>query len=256
MKLNDKIIYPNNGIFNQMALTNKLTWLNEYAIDLDYEYLYNHSGDKTLTKLGEQVELSKLAEIILHKYSDAWNRIYVAFIETQYKPIENYSMEEVETPNLIDSVTSNKTHTGTVASTMKNNTLATVTGESKTSTDLVSDGNGEQGIFGFNSVDGTSAPANSSTNSTHTIGDLDKNKSVANNSEDRKEDATKNDTVSDSDVESSTLKHEGSRTLKRSGNIGVTTSQQMLQSEIELRKFNLFERMMEDVDKVLCQSLY
>lgn len=42
-----------------------------------------------------------------------------------------------------------------------------------------------------------------------------------------------------------------SRTMTRSGNIGVTTSQQMLESEFELRKRHYFEQVFEDMDQVL-----
>lgn len=42
----------------------------------------------------------------------------------------------------------------------------------------------------------------------------------------------------------------------RSGNIGVTTSQQMLESEWELRKHNLYKMMMEDLDTIYCIPCY
>lgn len=48
-----------------------------------------------------------------------------------------------------------------------------------------------------------------------------------------------------------TTSRTGSRSLTRSGNIGVTTSQQMAQSEIELRQYNFREQMYKDVDEVL-----
>lgn len=44
------------------------------------------------------------------------------------------------------------------------------------------------------------------------------------------------------------------RDLTRSGNIGVTTSQQMLQSEIELRKFDLWKRIFYDIDSIYCMK--
>lgn len=44
--------------------------------------------------------------------------------------------------------------------------------------------------------------------------------------------------------------------LTRSGNIGVTTSQQMLESEIKLRKWNFIDEIMRDVDSVLCLNIY
>lgn len=42
----------------------------------------------------------------------------------------------------------------------------------------------------------------------------------------------------------------------RKGNIGVTTSQQMIESEWELRKHILYDEMMSDVDRVLVLSCY
>lgn len=42
----------------------------------------------------------------------------------------------------------------------------------------------------------------------------------------------------------------------KSGNIGVTTSQQMIESEIELRKRNFVELIMNDVDNIFVSNLY
>lgn len=44
--------------------------------------------------------------------------------------------------------------------------------------------------------------------------------------------------------------------LTRSGNIGVTTTQQMLQQEIELRRWNYFYNVMADIDALLTLSVY
>lgn len=61
-----------------------------------------------------------------------------------------------------------------------------------------------------------------------------------------------------SDVEESREKEnvENGRRLTRSGNIGVTTSQQMLQSEIELWKWNFFDAIFTDIDGVLSVGVY
>ena len=48
----------------------------------------------------------------------------------------------------------------------------------------------------------------------------------------------------------------GKRTLTRSGNIGVTTSQQMIQSEIDLWSWNFIESVFADVDSVLTIQVY
>ena len=46
------------------------------------------------------------------------------------------------------------------------------------------------------------------------------------------------------------------RTLTRSGNIGVTTSQMMLQSSLELWKWNFFCDIFKDVDSIFTLSVY
>lgn len=53
-----------------------------------------------------------------------------------------------------------------------------------------------------------------------------------------------------------TSTNQNTRTLTRSGNIGVTTSQQMIESEIELWKWNFIERLFEDVDRLLTLKIY
>ena len=48
----------------------------------------------------------------------------------------------------------------------------------------------------------------------------------------------------------------GSDTLTRHGNIGVTTSQQMLQSELDLRRLDFQKRIFEDLDRVLLRNYF
>lgn len=46
------------------------------------------------------------------------------------------------------------------------------------------------------------------------------------------------------------------RTVQRHGNIGVTTTQQMIESELRLRTKNFYDSLMADVDELLCLSIY
>lgn len=48
----------------------------------------------------------------------------------------------------------------------------------------------------------------------------------------------------------------GSRTLTRRGNIGTTTSQMMLQSELDLRKFDFMEKVLKAFEDVLFSKIY
>ena len=62
-------------------------------------------------------------------------------------------------------------------------------------------------------------------------------------------------TVQEADTGTDTV--EGEQTLRRSGNIGVTTSQQMLQSERDLWMWSYFEEIIfPDLDKVLTSGIY
>ena len=65
-----------------------------------------------------------------------------------------------------------------------------------------------------------------------------------------------NDNDVDMESESSGSKDDNFRDLTRRGNIGVTTSQQMLESELELRKYNLLDAIFNDIDKVICLKKY
>lgn len=62
-------------------------------------------------------------------------------------------------------------------------------------------------------------------------------------------DPTTNKTISN-------LNSKESNTLSRSGNIGVTTTQQMLEQEIEIRKNIFMDIVYSDIDSVLASPLY
>ena len=186
----------------------KFPWLtDDLSFLLDTEYYTVRSADKWISKQFERYikyaedsiinvsPLVPLAHLIMNKFEDKWNKLYDAFINSTYKPLDNYNMEEKETPDL--------TRTKNVKTEVKN----------------------ENGIFGFNSS--TKVPQSESV----TSGEKLKNEEEE--------------------------KQSGTRTLNRSGNIGVTTSQQMLQSEIDLRSnFNFMNEIMNDVDSILCLLVY
>ena len=187
MKIKDLINDDTNGIFHRIQRLGFFQWLTEkMASDLDTEYLYLRSGDKSISPLLEYSSLDKVASIIVSKFGDKWNRLYDVFITSTYNPIENYSMTETEKTNSKVKVTSS----------------------------------GTAGTFGFNSD--ASVPTGESSTETTSEGNADDN----------------------------------NRELTRSGNIGVTTSQQMLQSEIELRKWNFTDMLYQDVDSICTLSIY
>ena len=184
--IDDTTFFTNYGIFKAIYTLNAFTWLGEDESEMiDLEYYFNHSNEKWISPLFEKLygmspstTLTALANIIINKYGDKWNRLYDAFITTTYDPIENYSMTE----------------------------------ESNANTDM----NVNSKIYGFNSETGVNA----------------------------------------SDTNTNGSKLTNTAELTRSGNIGVTTSQQMLESELKLRQWNFIDQMMADVDSILCLKVY
>ena len=61
---------------------------------------------------------------------------------------------------------------------------------------------------------------------------------------------------SNSKTSTNALLNDNVRELTRKGNIGVTTSQQMINSEIELREYNLIEAIYSDIDSILTLKIY
>ena len=189
--------------------------------NLNMAYHGSHSGDKNISPIvhkfltSEDAETrTKLAGIIYTMFGDKWAKLWDAF-NTEYNPIENYSMTEHEER---DDVT-----------TREGSDTLSMTG---TDTDALT-GTTENEISAFNSLD---------------YSDNTKNEQTTTNTETRNmTDTTTHDTTDTLD---------GERTLTRSGNIGTLTTQTMLQSEIELRKWLYFNSVFNDIDTILTLSIY
>ena len=204
------IIQPKHGIFTALRKygASKITWLTvDIASTLDVEYYLNFSGDKNISKmfnlLIETIEkqtitddniqsaVNMLASIIINKFADKWNRLYNAYVQEEYQPLENYKMVE--------------------------------SGTDKESTKITNSQETNGKGYGFNSPSAVNVADN--TQQSTTQGALDDNVKQHN--------------------------------FTRSGNIGVTTSQQMLQSELDLRNnYDFFNHIFIDVDSILCSLYY
>lgn len=239
--------YPNgdvgNGIFSDLQ-TLEVPWSNE-DIDTELDIIYySKSGDKScsdiiLKRLDtsgilSNVSRAEIANALFALFGAQWAKLYET-LSFEYNPIENYRMiesEEVETHNK-----NSGTETGTIDRDATN---------ARTDTGTISNSGTESNannVYGFNSSDAVNSDASSgSVNNTETrnlsIGesvDETETRNLANSSE---SDDTQN------------------RELTRSGNIGVTTSQQMIESERALWRWNFFSTVFEDIDSVLCLDIY
>lgn len=93
------------------------------------------------------------------------------------------------------------------------------------------------------------------THATNSYKGFNANDPVVVNKTDGTEDVETSGAKLDNEV-SKTTTHTGTETLTRSGNIGVTTSQQMLESEFKVRQYDFYKQVYNDIDSVLCLSIY
>lgn len=223
-------VYPEwvtKGIFSYLNAL-EVPWKNDVSGNqLDIIYHGSRSGNKIIGSLIENYLDNNtvsddnkiiIAQAIYTIYIKNWNALYKT-LSLEYNPIENYSMTETE--NVQD------THKGTLESN-GNNT------NTYTETTLVNNTSNNQ-LWGFNSTD--------SVNSDKQTGDTT-----------RDVESTIDNTHKNTDRETKDITSD--RTLKRSGNIGVTTSQQMIESERQLWLWNFFESVFSDIDKILVLKIY
>lgn len=249
MRINE--VYNNwlsdGGIFTDLNGFD-VPWKNDNtALNLDMIYHGTRSGYKHISPLVKTMLQTdntnvlsasrrvQLATTIYQMFIDKWTKLYNT-LSFEYDPINNYDMTETETvtgsnsDTRLNTGTTETEHTGTQGTSETN----TVTGSGST----------DNTIFGFNSST-ASDDSGSETSSTNT----------GTGSSTRTDNLT--DTRTDNLSETNSGSHSESRSLTRSGNIGVTTSQQMIQSERDLDNYNVFyDGIFSDIDKVLTIATY
>ena len=268
-------VYPDwltNGIFKQLENFN-VAW-KEYVDGsvLDLDYHGNRSGEKIVSAVIDKLlvddilsaeKQEKLASLIFYKYNQNWTRAWEAMIK-EYDPLYNYNMrrEEItdETLKIDNERTIEKTieDTGTVnvARTGTESTVDSGTNRNTTSNQYSSET--DNSIYGFNSDGASNADKSTTTqNNQSTSQDIISNNSTV--TDDKNELTTKNLNTDDNtvDIEDNTHKKDSKTTVTQDGNIGVTTSQQMLESELQLRfNYNFFDLVFKDVDKILTAQIF
>lgn len=171
-----------------------------------------------------------LAEAVLSVYNAAWSYQYKA-LTADYNPINNYDSVENSTDTHEYTGTQTTEHEAT-----KNNTD---TPDITRTSNGTNDSSGS--LYGFNS---TSAVPSDEANGQSQSTDRETGTVTSNGKE--------NGTNTRTDNLKETITHE----LTRSGNIGVTTSQQMIESELELRKKQFYNIMIRDIINFLCLPIY
>lgn len=199
-----------------------------------------------IASINGNVGRDKVAKIIYSMFKHKWVMLWNAMF-AEYNPISNYDMTETESiernndGETSDSINISRTTDETITDNGTNTNTGTIT-------DIGTQHNID-GIWGFNSSvssDSQESEISDSNTRTNNISESNQNSRVVDN--DETETHTNTGTRSDEMTET--------RTLERSGNIGVTTSQQMIQSEIELRKIRYFDIVFADIDSFMCIDVY
>lgn len=238
--------YPNgklgNGIFHDLQEF-LVPWKSEdISEDLDIVY-YSKSGKKYLSEMVDTViddsGLSAayrrtIAKAIYKVFNRQWAKLY-ATLNFSYDPIENYRMIEVEQMQREDTLT--KEESSTLERSGNNSVSNTGTLETE------SEKARENGIYGFNSSDSVGSDTSNETGTDTETRNLTTAESI---------DESESETL-ETNSDNATTEN---RSLTRSGNIGVTTSQQMIESERDLWQWNFFNNVFSDIDSILCLDIY
>lgn len=193
---------------------------------LDIEYFGNRSGGKfvapvIMNLLGDEVELTEndrilLARIIWTKFGEPWKHLWSTNV-IAYNPIHNYNMTDRR--ELARGESETKVGQGSSVDTTKH-------------------GRGNEDkeyVMGINNTDAVGKLSNRTVSA-------ESGETTVSGTDNHKDDSVR----ASNEVE----------TINRSGNIGVTTTQQMLTAERDLWMWNFFDQVYKDIDSVLALPIY
>lgn len=249
-----------NGIFSTFQNLESISvpWKNE-DIDFSLDMIYhgNISGEKLCSPLvykfvqGEVAtddERKALATAIFNLFNKNWNKEWETML-LEYNPIENYRMVE-DLENDITEIEYGKMQTRT------DDLTHTKTGTETNNPDLETENIPDltnvtnNSVYGFNSDNPVPTGKQQQTSTGNT-------KQSTTGTDEIEYDTEDNDTGTQTYEDSGTDTHTRNYELTRKGNIGVTTSQQMIQSERELWIWNYFVNVVfPDIDRVLTLKIY
>ena len=161
----------------------------------------------------------------------------------EYNPIENYNMHQTE--HIDDVKDEATTSSGSVSSTSEND--GSTSGSSSSERDISNSGNNANDVYAFNSE--SPSHDSRSNNSSSTSDDVSGSSSSSSHDEGSTSTSSSNEGtyVTDNDRDEE---------LNRSGNIGVTTSQQLVEAELELRKNIILATIRDDITYVMTLPYY
>ena len=261
-----------NGIFT--AISNINWFPGVVPAHVDTYFMLKH-GDKLASKVCDKfadadghitgVKLESLAKVINNAYQKNWEHEYKT-LTVEYNPIENTDyIEEINDVTHKENQGNNIT-TGKVTTTGDNKTIGSVENSNVTTGKMTN--SNEVNVAGFDSA--TNVPSSDSSSTTNYTGDGTDPLTVTNTTDYGDENSdpltvktssttdygTKNGTPMTVDATGSEDGTYG-RTVRKHGNIGVTTNAQMIESDIDVWKLNNFyDILCSDICKVIALSIF
>ena len=232
-------------------------WIADNALSLDIAYgarsadkfvstIVNHDIDDDVGVVSDD-DLTLLVTACYSMFNENWEALWKA-VNVEYEPLENYNRNSTITTKTNEKNTGSLTNQRELTDTGTVDKSLTDTGTlSNDSTVANSTTNNTYGFDSNNAVPSSSSTQTNTTNSTETHDLSNTINEVRNlaNSENLTETRNLENT------------NETTHTEIVKGNIGVTTSQQMLQSEYDLRRLNNFyEAVFGDVDNFFTLPIY
>lgn len=269
----------------------ELTGYEELAAeDMALKYA-QRSGEKLISPLLEHVtDSNKIGELIYRHYSKSWKHLHDILL-LEYNPINNYDRTEIisdtethtgtvgttgehtkgtkvdRTPNITRTETTTRTPNLTTSETNTEEYTPTVkTEEANSGTDSdsrkqASFSSSVQEVYKDEHLKGTKTTTTKSGKDTTKTTNSQTETGTEKNEMTGKESGTDTTQYSGKDTDTNTQTTDETTTQTRSanikGNIGVTTTQQMMESEINLwSTYNFCDQVMKDVDKLITLRIY
>lgn len=190
-----------------------------------------------LTPITEASSQTTVLTFLFSRFNYKWQKLLDNVYAQTYNPIENYDRQEDTSlsyegsENVTRNVDSDRKTKGTTADTRNDTSSA--------------NSSSQKNVFAFDSSE--ASPSDSDSGRTTATGT-----------------GSSNSTVDNSDVEKRTETEGHSFTDRKNvtasrihGNVGVTTSQQMLESEVALRnKYDFFNTVYEDIANAVLKPIY
>lgn len=264
--------FTGNGIFS--AFDNPI-WCYDFNSEaLDIQFITNY-GDKPAAPYllhfdGENGisddDLQAIASNIYSMYKYSWEHLYKA-VKSEYEPLYNVDAYETEKTNSVnsnsnidssvvsDSSVSNDGRTDAIEGTRTASRISSGSADS----DSTGNGNSLNDASAFDSSAMSDDTSNDSSTSALTGTDNETSDIENEANSDAHDIAGSDSNISDNTVDRTSVSNgesEGERTVRRYGNIGVTTNAQMISGEIEVWKFNFMSRVMTDICEMIALSIY